>query len=302
MYTVKEVAQLVGIPSATLRKWEQRYAVVSPTRMPNGYRLYTPRDLQVLRWVHARVEEGTPVSLAVEAVHERMRSGWTEPPAKDEHPPAEQEVQVARRYCNRLIAHLIAIEESAARRVLDEAFAVLQVEQVLSAVVEPVLHEIGRLWEQQAISEYQEHFASVTVRDRLAALRALLPTGTGPHIVTACLPGELHEIGILAVTIMALRRGFRVTHLSGSPSPAGLKRAVQELQPEAVLLSATTRSALTDGLGALRELVESAGLLPNPPRILVGGQGILQAESLPEIPGVIFTSQTAAAVLAELHE
>ncbi|MFZ5823723.1 MAG: MerR family transcriptional regulator [Bacillota bacterium] len=302
LYTVKEVAQLVGIPTATLRKWEQRYQVVSPIRMPNGYRLFTPRDLQVVRWVYARVQEGTPISLAVEAAHERLRTGWSEttemPTDSPNSLPAEH--QISGTYCSRLIRHLTAIEEQKARGVLDEAFAVLQVEQVLSGVLEPVLHEIGRLWEEQAISEYQEHFSSVTIRDRLAAFRALLPPGTGSHLITATLPGELHEIGILIVTILALRRGFRITHLSGSPSPSGLNRAVIELHPEAVLLSVTTRSNLESGLDTLRSLADQAAGLPKPPRIVVGGQGVQQADHLPEIPGVIFTQQSATEFLDEL--
>ncbi|HWI60631.1 MAG TPA: MerR family transcriptional regulator, partial [Symbiobacteriaceae bacterium] len=230
LYTVKEVSQLTGIPPATLRKWEQRYQVVSPARLPNGYRGYTAQDLKVLRRVNALVQDGTPVSLAVEAAR---RPDAPQPVADT------VEMNQGARYRDALLRSLTAVDETGARRVMDEAFAVLQVEQVLRSVLEPVLREIGQLWAAGTISEYQEHFASVLIRDRLSALRALLPPGVGPHLITACLPGELHEIGTLIVTILALRRGFQVTHLSGSPSPEGLKRAVRELRPDAVLLSVT---------------------------------------------------------------
>ena len=40
MYTVKHAAELTGIPAATLRMWERRYAVVTPVRSESGYRLY----------------------------------------------------------------------------------------------------------------------------------------------------------------------------------------------------------------------------------------------------------------------
>lgn len=291
-YTMKEVARLTGIPAATIRKWEERYQVVAPTRLENGYRAYSARDLAVLRSVGARVRAGTPVSLAVEEAHARLRSGWEETTA----PAVAEPDGAALHYRAELIRALTAIDEQAARRTLDEAFAVLQVEQVLGAVVEPVLREIGRLWAEGAVSEYQEHFASVVIRDRLASLRALLPPGTGPHLITACLPGELHEIGILAVSILALRRGFRVTHLSGSPSPAGLKRAVQELRPAAVLLSATIPDTLTAGLPFLRDLAAETGT-----EIIVAGQAVQNLAALPAIDGIQFTTADARTVLSHLQ-
>jgi MerR family transcriptional regulator, light-induced transcriptional regulator len=297
-YTVKEVARITGLPPATLRKWEERYHVVTPTRLPNGYRVYTAQDLEVLRWVNARVQEGAPVSKAAEAARQRLQAGWQTTP---DAAVTSAEPAVAAQYRHRLIDRLTAVDEQAARHTLDEAFAVLQVEQVLSAVIEPVLREVGRRWESGAISEYQEHFASVLVRDRLAALRALLPPGAGPHLITACLPGELHEIGILIVTILALRRGFRVTHLSGSPSPDGLQRAVRELRPDAVLLSATVPEHLSEGIGFLRTLAETAASLPSPPRIIVAGQAVRQtAPALPDVAGIRFTTEDALTVLSTL--
>jgi DNA-binding transcriptional MerR regulator len=296
LYTMREVARLTGIPPATLRKWEERYQVVTPTRLNNGYRTYSAQDLAVLRWVSTRAREGAPVRLAVREAHERLRSGWAEAAETDTPAdPIASEPGTAAHYGAQLIRALTAIDEQAARQTLDEAFAVLQVEQVLGAVVEPTLHEIGRLWAEGAISEYQEHFASVVIRDRLAALRALLPPGTGPHLITACLPGELHEIGILIVSILALRRGFRVTHLSGSPSPEGLKRAVRELRPDAVLLSATIPGALTAGLPFLRDL---AGIATA--EIIVAGQAVQHVPSLPTVDGVRFTDEDARTVLSDL--
>ena len=40
MYTVGRTAELTGVPSGTLRKWEQRYGVVVPQRSAGNYRLY----------------------------------------------------------------------------------------------------------------------------------------------------------------------------------------------------------------------------------------------------------------------
>jgi DNA-binding transcriptional MerR regulator len=52
------VARLAGIPAATLRVWERRYAVVSPPKTGTGQRLYTTEDLQRLRLLRQLTQRG----------------------------------------------------------------------------------------------------------------------------------------------------------------------------------------------------------------------------------------------------
>lgn len=57
-YSIGAVARMVGVPPATLRTWEDRYALVQPVRSPGGHRLYSRRDIERLRFVAERVREG----------------------------------------------------------------------------------------------------------------------------------------------------------------------------------------------------------------------------------------------------
>lgn len=51
LYTIKVVQNRTGIKPVTLRAWERRYELLEPTRLKNGYRLYSERDVQLLLWV-----------------------------------------------------------------------------------------------------------------------------------------------------------------------------------------------------------------------------------------------------------
>src|SRR5690242_20573489 len=55
---IAAVARRTGVPSETLRKWEQRYGVLRPTRSPGGHRRYTDVDVRRVEWLKARLEEG----------------------------------------------------------------------------------------------------------------------------------------------------------------------------------------------------------------------------------------------------
>ena len=47
-FYIRQVADAVGVSAAVIRSWEQE-GLLSPTRAPNGYRLYSPQDLERAR-------------------------------------------------------------------------------------------------------------------------------------------------------------------------------------------------------------------------------------------------------------
>ncbi|GIV84314.1 MAG: hypothetical protein KatS3mg052_1321 [Candidatus Roseilinea sp.] len=65
VYNVKAVSHQTGIAAATLRAWERRYGVPSPPRTDSGYRLYSARDIAIIRWLKSQIENGMSVSQAV---------------------------------------------------------------------------------------------------------------------------------------------------------------------------------------------------------------------------------------------
>jgi DNA-binding transcriptional MerR regulator len=58
IYSIGAVAAMLGLPPATLRTWEERYAVVSPRRTAAGHRLYTRDEVDQLRFVTSEMEKG----------------------------------------------------------------------------------------------------------------------------------------------------------------------------------------------------------------------------------------------------
>jgi len=65
LYNTKAVVQQTGIPAPTLRAWERRYTFLSPGRADNSYRLYSERDIAIIRWLKERVDAGMSISQAI---------------------------------------------------------------------------------------------------------------------------------------------------------------------------------------------------------------------------------------------
>ena len=75
VYSVSAVERMLSVPVATLRNWEERYGLVTPERSSGGHRLYTRTEVDQLRFVKERVDEGLRPGEAHRLLGERLESG-----------------------------------------------------------------------------------------------------------------------------------------------------------------------------------------------------------------------------------
>jgi DNA-binding transcriptional MerR regulator len=75
IYSISAVARMVGVPGATLRTWEERYALVVPDRNASGHRLYSRAQVEQLQFVKMRLAEGMSTADAHRLLAERLDTG-----------------------------------------------------------------------------------------------------------------------------------------------------------------------------------------------------------------------------------
>jgi len=157
--------------------------------------------------------------------------------ANDEPGRPAPTVEAARR---ELAAALEQLDEPTAQAVLDRLMASATVEALLSDVVLPFLRELGEGWEQGRVPVAQEHFASNVIRGRLLGLARGWGRGVGPLALLACLPGEQHDIGLLAFGIALRAHGWRILFLGPDTPLDTLAQAAEAARPALVVVSAIT--------------------------------------------------------------
>ena len=86
IYSISAVARMVGVPVATLRTWEERYALVVPERSASGHRLFSRDHVEQLQTVRMRMAEGMSAADAHRLLAERLGTGLPVA-APDGHPP-----------------------------------------------------------------------------------------------------------------------------------------------------------------------------------------------------------------------
>lgn len=235
MYTIKHAATQVGIPTATLRAWERRYAVVSPRRTDGGYRVYDERDVAVLRWMKRLVDEGWSASLAAPEALRRTSAAPSPEAASDGSP------SVAPNLSADLIRAAAALDTTELAKVLDQLFALNSFETVMIQHVFPALEELGAAWADGTVSVAGEHLASHAVMRRLSvAYEAAASYGQGPRIALGMAPGSRHEIGLFAFAVAARRRGMDTDYLGADLPIEDWLGVVDERNLAAVVLALPT--------------------------------------------------------------
>ncbi|MBK9326229.1 MAG: B12-binding domain-containing protein [Hydrogenophilales bacterium] len=115
---------------------------------------------------------------------------------------------------------LRALEDFSTERldaIYNEACAVYPIDMLTRHVLIPVLERIGERWDTRPSGIAEEHFFSAWLRNKLGArLHHTSGLSKGRPLLLACLPHEVHEIGLLLFALGALHRGFRVVYLGGN--------------------------------------------------------------------------------------
>jgi DNA-binding transcriptional MerR regulator len=268
IYNVKAVVGQSGVSASTLRAWERRYGLPAPPRNTNGYRLYSARDIAIIRWLKAQVDTGLSISQAVNLLHLNNRNAPPATPVSSVTPvlPIEAEhahTSMASRnpatshqhLQDELLRHALNYDEMHMESTLSLAFSLYSVEDVCLKLLQPLLVTIGEGWHRGEITISAEHFASNFVQRKLQALIAACPPPTRPQkIVVGCAPEEFHEIGILFLALFLRRRGVDVVYLGQNVATARLDEMVRQVQPAILVLAATTLPAAMRFLDALDEL------------------------------------------------
>jgi CheY-like chemotaxis protein len=77
------VSKLLGVPTQTLRTWQERYGVVVPERSAGGHRLYSRDQLELLRFLADQVAAGLSPGDAHRLLREQVDAGVRVPPANN---------------------------------------------------------------------------------------------------------------------------------------------------------------------------------------------------------------------------
>jgi DNA-binding transcriptional MerR regulator len=245
------LSRRVGVSPETLRAWERRYRLLSPSRSAGGYRLYGDEDERRIRRMLDHLGSGVSAAQAAELARADQES-----PAP-ERPVAKPALDALRA---RMRLALDQFDEPGAHAALDGLLAAFALETVLRDALLPYLHELGERWRRNEASIAQEHFATALLRGRLLGLSRGWGNGNGPRALLACLPGDQHDLGLICFGLALRNHGWRITFLGTDTPLVTITETAQLIRPALVIVTAALAKHVANAKDGLAQVAHTAPL------------------------------------------
>jgi methylmalonyl-CoA mutase cobalamin-binding domain/chain len=170
-----------------------------------------------------------------------------------------------------LAALLTGDRHQATKLILDSFQQTNNLKQIYLHVFQPVLREIGRLWQINQVTVAQEHFSTATTQLIMAQFYPYLFTSpkNGRVLVATCVGGELHEVGMRMVADFFEMEAWDTYYLGANTPAESIVRALLDRKADILGVSATMTyhiSAVQNLIRAVRSAEGCRGV-----KILVGG-------------------------------
>lgn len=268
MYSIKQVSEQLDIPAVTIRAWENRYNVVTPTRTEGGHRLYSEKDVETLKWIKAQVhDQNMKISDAVRMLKE---SPPVSAPAPSQHNKYDQ-------LKDQLYGALVNLDTQEANQIADLAFSLYDYEEVFHHILVQVLYKVGDEWENGVISVAQEHFASQFIINRCTQFLRILPVNPVlPKVLAFCPEGEQHQIGLMVFSLFLKKKSHDVIYLGPNTPLEGLSDLIKMKDIRVVAISMTNPNPIEK----VEDWIQSCLKLDSSLKFIVGGSCVKDCPKL----------------------
>src|SRR6476620_6390628 len=202
VFSIKDLENLSGIKAHTIRIWEKRYNILSPTRSNTNIRSYSTADLQKLLNITLMHNYGYKISKVVQmSDSELIKSIKTVTASK----------MVQTQALNAFKMAMINFDERLFLSTYDQLLGNKPFHEIFYEVFIPLLEEIGILWQTNTISPAHEHFISHQIRMRLLLniynMQRQNDLNTNKVYVLFLPLNEIHELGLLYINYELLLHG-----------------------------------------------------------------------------------------------
>jgi methanogenic corrinoid protein MtbC1 len=174
-----------------------------------------------------------------------------------------------------LLQAVLLADLSAARRIIGQVETVYTWDQVLGNLLEPVLEEVGKGWEQSKLSLAQGYVAAKVAGELLERINAHHPPADAPEggvariAVVGNIEDDFHALGRRMVVTFLQSAGWRVTDLGNDVPAAQFVQCALECKAHVIGVSAMTYTTAAN-VQQVRAAID-ASPLNGQVRLAVGG-------------------------------
>ncbi|MFW5792985.1 MAG: MerR family transcriptional regulator [Bacteroidota bacterium] len=208
-YSIKDLENITGIKAHTIRMWEKRYNIISPSRTKTNIRYYSDEDLKKLMNISTLNKIGIKISDIVLMSSKEICDKIIELNSTN---------GVIISQINELIISAIEFNETLFNKIISNSIIKIGIDKTYLTVIFPFLEKIGVLWQAGAVNPIQEHFISNIIKQKLLVAIDNLeePINETETFILFLPDNELHEILLLFYYYKLKKSGYKVIYLGQS--------------------------------------------------------------------------------------
>lgn len=273
VFSVKDLENLSGIKAHTIRIWEKRYDLFSPNRDENNIRSYDSNDLKRILNIAflnnfgykiskiSKLSEQEIVSLTQKIYSEKTESSFA---------------------ISKLKLAMFNFDAKLFHETYDKLLETKEFEAIFYEVFIPLLDEIGFLWQTETLTPIHEHFISSLIRQKLFSeienAQKNVNVNSDEVFVLFLPMDEIHEIGIILVNYLLLKKGKQVIYLGENVPTEELKHVLNHFD-KITFVSYFTVQPETEKLVDYLKHFKSEILTRNSDRFCVLGKQVFDFKS-----------------------
>jgi MerR family transcriptional regulator, light-induced transcriptional regulator len=256
-YQIADLEQLSGIKAHTIRIWEKRYNLISPSRTSSNIRYYTDDDVIKLLNTVSLLDAGYKIS----------RIGLlSDSELKEQIHLINTDEGNYTLFINKFIDATLHFNIELFNATFDEIYFKIGMQKTMTEVIYPFLIKIGILWTTSDTSPIQEHFASSMIRKKIVFSTETLPKSLKSNVkFVLFLPEEeWHDIGLLFTEYLIAEKGLQVYNLGQNLPIDNLPLIVEAIKPDYVysfFITRKTKQQLNDTIKKILSIDSSFKLL-----------------------------------------
>lgn len=276
-YSIRDLERLSGVKAHTIRIWELRYGLLTPSRTKTNIRTYNDLQLKRLLKVSLLLGQGYKISkvsqLSAKELNELIHKIYSESTERSGDHSLELKT-------NGLMLAMIDYDEDKFHRIFTTCVIRRGFKAAIVQLIYPFLEKVGVLWSLGELNPAQEHFVSNIIRQKVIVAIDGLDTPKNPekrHLLF--LPeGEYHELGLLIAYYILKSSGTHVTYLGQNVPFEDLRQVVEITKPDVLQTFMVAPLSQAEGQDYLDRLALS---FPGLPVYLSGPGKTFDALSLP---------------------
>jgi len=209
-FTIQDFEILTGIKAHTIRIWEKRYNLLSPSRINRNVRVYSLSDLQKILNISLLYKNNYKISKIAKLSVDLLSKEAKTIALSDFSNNYE---------INSLLLCMYNFNENLFQKTYLKLLKKGSFIEIFSNTYIPLLNHLGLLWQTNSIKPAHEHFISNLIYQKIALNTAALPNieSTNEPVNVLFLPfGEIHDLGLFFLNYYLKLKGERTVYLGKS--------------------------------------------------------------------------------------